>query len=103
MKTFRQVLVCALLAALTGLVVCAMALVRAATMTVSVLPGQVSATREALLGQVQAARTDLLVRSERQVTAMRHDVKPVLDAAPNFLTQGLRRLCSLSVRIRAAA
>jgi hypothetical protein len=74
MRIIRQIFVCALLAALTGLVVCAMALVRAATATVSALPGEISATRAALVSQVQAARTDALARSERQVAALRRDV-----------------------------
>jgi hypothetical protein len=74
MKIIRQLLVCALLAALTGLVVCGIALVRSATATVSAFPGEVSVTRDALVGQVQAARTDLLARSERQVAALRKDV-----------------------------
>jgi hypothetical protein len=74
MKTIRQILVCALLAALTGLAVCAMVLVRAATATVCALPGQVDAARAALVDEVGAARKDVLLRSERQVAALRKDV-----------------------------
>jgi hypothetical protein len=74
MKTIRQIFVCALLAALTGLTVCAMVLVRAATATVSALPGEVDAARAALAGEVGAARKDVLTRSERQVAALRKDV-----------------------------
>jgi hypothetical protein len=131
MKIIRQLFVCALLAALTGLVVCAMALVRAATATVSALPGEVSATRTALVGQIQAARVDVLARSERQVAALRretlaelgeirsaadrrvgdalaradtaldtaerlrHDVKPVLDAAQDTLHNADRTVADL--------
>jgi hypothetical protein len=74
MKILRQICVCALLAALTWLVLCAIALVREATVTVSALPGEVSATRVALVSEVQAARKDVLARSEREVAALRKDV-----------------------------
>jgi hypothetical protein len=74
MELIRQILVCALLAALTGLVVCGALLVRAATATVAALPGEVDATRAALVGEVGAARKELLTRSERQVAALRKDV-----------------------------
>ena len=74
MKIIRQICVCALLAALTGLVVCAIQLVRAATATVSAVPGEVRATRAALVDEIQAARKDVLGRSERQVVALRKDL-----------------------------
>jgi hypothetical protein len=63
-----------LLAALTGLAVCAIQLVRAATAAVSALPVEVGATRAALVDRVQAARRDVLARSERLVAALRKDV-----------------------------
>jgi ABC-type transporter Mla subunit MlaD len=74
MKIIRQICVCVLLAALTGLAVYTIQLVRAATATVSALPGEVKATRAALVNEVQAARKDVLARSERQVTALRKDL-----------------------------
>jgi hypothetical protein len=74
METIRQICVCALLAALTGLAVCAIGLVRAATATVSAVPGEMDATRTAVVGEVRAARVDVLARSERQVAALRRDV-----------------------------
>ncbi|HUI54568.1 MAG TPA: hypothetical protein VLY04_06330 [Bryobacteraceae bacterium] len=74
MKTVQQICVCALLTALTGLVACAIVLVRTATAVVTAIPAEVRATRAALLGEVQAARKDLLWRSERQVAALRRDV-----------------------------
>jgi len=74
MKKIQQVLFCALLAALTALVVYAILLVRATTATVAAIPGEIAATRAAVLHEVQAARKDLLVRSERQLTALRRDV-----------------------------
>jgi hypothetical protein len=74
MRIACQIFVCALLAALTGLAVCAIVLVRAATATVSALPGEVRAARSALVGEVKAARQDVLMRSERQVAALRKDV-----------------------------
>jgi len=73
MKIILQICVCALLAALTGLVVCTIALVRAATATVVALPGEVIATRDTLVDEVRAARRDVLSRSERQVVALRKD------------------------------
>ena len=74
MKTISQICVCALLTALTGLAVCAIELVRTTMATVSALPGEVSATRAALVNEVRAARQDVLLRSERQVSALRRDV-----------------------------
>ncbi|MGA9622987.1 MAG: hypothetical protein WBL65_08610 [Bryobacteraceae bacterium] len=85
MKTFQQILVCALLSALTALVVCTILLLRAATATVAAIPGEVEATRRELIGvveatrkdltaQVESARQDVLARSERQSAALRTDV-----------------------------
>ena len=74
MKIILQICVCALLAASTGLVVCTIELVRSATVTVSALPAEVIATRAALVDEVRAARKDALVRSERQVAALRKDL-----------------------------
>jgi len=74
MKIIRQVCVCALLVALTGLVACAIQLVRVATAEVSALPEEVNAARAAVLCEVQAARQDVLVRSERQVSALRKEM-----------------------------
>jgi len=74
MKTLYRLFLCALLAALTGLAVCAIVLVRAATAAVATLPSEAAATRAALLAEVQAARRDLLQRSERQIAALRRDV-----------------------------
>jgi len=85
MKTFQQILVCAFLAALTVLVVCAILLLRAATATVAAVPGEIEATRRELIGvveaarkdltaQVESARQDVLTRSERQSAALRTEV-----------------------------
>jgi hypothetical protein len=74
MKIILQIFVCALLAALTGLAVCAIQLVRTTMATVSALPGEVSATRAALVDEVRAARMDVLSRSERQASALRQEV-----------------------------
>src|SRR5580700_5063083 len=78
MKIILQLCCCVLLAALTGLVVSAIELVRATTATVSALPGEIGveigATRTALVDEVRSARTDVLARSERQVAALRKDV-----------------------------
>src|ERR1039458_3913317 len=85
MKTLKQICVCALLTALTGLVVCAIVLVRTATGTMAVIPGQIDVTRAALVGEIAAGRQDLihqvadsrhdlLVRTERQAAALREGV-----------------------------
>jgi len=82
MKTIQQVLLCALLAALTTLAVAATLFVRAATATVAAVPPEIRLTRAALLQQVDAARQDLsrqvaaartaaLALSDRQATAFR--------------------------------
>ena len=73
MKTILQICGCALLAALTGLVLYAVQFVRVATATVSALPYEVSDTRAALVDEVRAARKDIAARSERQVAALRKD------------------------------
>jgi hypothetical protein len=85
MKTLQQVCVCAFLTALTGLVVCAIVLVRTATGTVAAIPGQMDATRAALAGEIAAVRRDvihqvadsrhdLLERTERQAASLREGV-----------------------------
>lgn len=79
MKIILQICVCALLATLTGLAVCAIELVRTATAAVSALPDEVTATRVALLNEVRAARQDVLARSERQLAAMRKDALSEVD------------------------
>jgi hypothetical protein len=74
MKIILQLFVCALLAALTGLAFSTIELVRAATATVSALPGEIGVTRAALVDEVRSARKDVVSRSDRQVTALRKDV-----------------------------
>jgi len=82
MKMVRQLLICALLAALTALAVSAALFVRAATATVAAVPAEIRATRAALVGEADAARQDLtrqlaatraaaLALSDRQATAFR--------------------------------
>ena len=77
-QRLKLALVCALLAALTGVAVQAILLLRAATVATRALPGAVSdelrVTRVALLNQVTAARKDILTRTERQVAGLRTDV-----------------------------
>ncbi|MGA3016519.1 MAG: hypothetical protein ABSF62_05315 [Bryobacteraceae bacterium] len=100
MKTLQQICVCALLTALTGLVVCAIALVRTASGTVAAIPSQIDATRAALVGEIAAARHDvihqvadsrhdLLVRTERQAAALREGV---LSEAGRFRQDADRRV-----------
>jgi len=59
MKTVQQVLVCALLAALTALAVAATIFVRAATATVAAVPAEIRLTRAALMQEAGVARQDL--------------------------------------------
>ncbi len=88
-QRLRLALVCALLAAVTGVAIQAILLLHAATeatralmgtvvgevqATQTALVGQVAAARADLTGQVAAARGDLLARTERQVAALRIDV-----------------------------
>ncbi len=73
MKTIQQVLLCALLAALTALAGYAAILIHTATLAVAAVPQEFALTRSELLAEARAARRDLLARTERQVTGMRGD------------------------------
>jgi hypothetical protein len=73
MKTLQQVLLCAFLTALTALAGYTALLIHAATQTVAALPAEFAATRSALVQEIRAARSDLLIRSERQIAALRKD------------------------------
>jgi hypothetical protein len=80
MGTFKTVLVCVLLAALTVLAIYAVLLVRATTATVSAIPGEIAATRMALIGEIAGARRDLNVLAKgtqddlnSQMTALRKE------------------------------
>ena len=85
MQTLRTALTCVLLAALIAVAVSAFLLLHTAAAVVADVPGEIQATRAALVteiqatrgdltGQVQSAREDLLGRTERQVIALRGDV-----------------------------
>jgi hypothetical protein len=89
MQRLKLALSCALLAAVTGVAVQAILLLRAATVATLALPGavsgalratrtdlvgQVAAARKDLAGQIEASRMDLLERTERQLAALRGDV-----------------------------
>lgn len=85
MRTVREFLVCALLGSGALAAVEAALLMSAVRRSVSALPEQVALTRTALTAeaeaarkdldeQIAAARGDLLVRSERQVDLVRHDL-----------------------------
>jgi hypothetical protein len=91
MKTVRQFITCALMAAGTFLAVEAALLTRAAIRTVAALPEQIALTRNALVGevaathkdldeQIAAARVDVLARSERQADRLRRDLFAETDA-----------------------
>jgi hypothetical protein len=87
MKTLQQICVCALLSALTGLVMCAIVLVRTATGTVAAIPGQMDATRAALAAEIQAARHDVI----RQVADSRHDLLERTERQAAALREGVLR------------
>jgi hypothetical protein len=99
MKIIRQVCVCALLAALTGLMLCAIQLVRTATAAVSALPLELAATRAALVDEVAAARRGVLALSERQMTAFRKDT---ISEAGAFRQTADRRIGDTLARADAA-
>lgn len=71
MRLIRDVLTCALLAVLIAAAVYGILLIRAVEKTVAAVPAEITATRQALIGEVQGARVDVLVRTERQVAALR--------------------------------
>lgn len=85
MHKLKTALICVLLAVLIAVGTSVLLLVRTATAVVAAFPGEVQATRAALIDQIQAtrsdltnevasAREDLLGRTERQVSALRGDV-----------------------------
>lgn len=80
MKTVQQLFVCALLAALTGVAVSAIYLLRVATATVAALPGEAMAARQDLHQQLTSARRDLLLRTDRQLSGLRRDVMAEAEA-----------------------
>ena len=73
MRYVRDVLVCVLLAVLIALAVYGILFMRAAAETVTAVPAEIAATRAALIGEVRGARVDVLVRTERQVAALRKE------------------------------
>jgi hypothetical protein len=73
MKTIQQVLTCAFLAALTAVAVYTAMLIHTAAQVVAAIPGEIAATRTELLQEARATRRDVLVRTERQVAALRTD------------------------------
>jgi len=73
MKTVQQVLLCALLTALTALAAYTAMLIHAATLVVAAVPKEIMETRSEFLQEARAPRRDVLVRTERQVAAIRGD------------------------------
>ena len=73
MKTVQQVLLCALLTALTALAGYTAMLIHTATLAVAAIPREITETRSELLQEARAARRDVLARTERQVAAIRND------------------------------
>lgn len=85
MKTIQGVLLCTLLAAMTVLVGYTILLVRSVAAVTAAIPSEIDCTRVALVAQIESTRRDLnqqvtaarqevLVRTERQATALRMDV-----------------------------
>jgi hypothetical protein len=68
-------LACALLAALTGVAIQGLFLLRAATYAAEALPGEVPATRAALVGEIDATRLQI----EDQVEAARKETLALVD------------------------
>jgi hypothetical protein len=110
LQRLKLALSCALLLALTGLVVQTIVLLRAAAESVRGLPSAVSteltATRTALTNQVDAARRDLsgqvanargdlFVRTERQLDALREasqaEIRHAVDTADGTVQEAVRR------------
>jgi hypothetical protein len=100
MKTIHGVLLCILLAAMTVLVGYAILLVRTVTAVTAAIPSEIDCTRVALVAQIEgtrrdlnqqvtAARQEVLVRTERQATALRTDV---MAQAAGFRETADRRL-----------
>lgn len=85
MKTVQQVLLCALLAALSTLAVAATLFVRAGTATVAAVPAEIRLTRAALLQQADAARQDLT----RQVAAARIAALAITDRQATAFRTGI--------------
>jgi len=79
MKRVQQILVSALLAALIVLAIWAILLVRAATAAVAALPGEMHELRTDVTKELTTARRDVVSRSDRQVTALRHDLTREID------------------------
>lgn len=113
-QRLRLALCCSLLAALTGVAVQAYLLLCAATRATAALPAAVSAeiglTRTALVAQVAGARADLtaqvaaarrdvLVRTERQVAAVRTDV---MDQVAQIRVTADRRIGDSLARVDTA-
>ncbi len=73
MKTVQQVLLCALLTALTVLAGYTAILIHVTTLTVAAIPREIAETRSELLREARATRRDVLVRTERQMAAIRVD------------------------------
>jgi hypothetical protein len=114
LERLRVALVCALLAGGVGVAIQAILLLDAATQAVRGVPaavsvelagtredlvGQVAAARVALAGQVAAARQDFLVRTERQVAALRADV---MCQAAEIRTAADRRMGDSLARVDTA-
>jgi hypothetical protein len=110
MKTIQQTLECILWGAVASLAVYSVLLVRAATGSVAALPNEIQTTRSALIGeiaatrvdlmrQIAASRGDLLVLTEREADALRHDLMTQTTAV---LTTADRRLGDTLSRVDTA-
>jgi ABC-type transporter Mla subunit MlaD len=74
MTTFRQILMCTLLAALTAVAIFAGLLLHAAAVTVAAVPGEIAATRSALIDQVAALRVDAFTEIDAQANELRGEL-----------------------------
>jgi hypothetical protein len=74
MKILRSILVCTLLASLTGASIYACLLLHATAVTIAAVPGEIAITRSALITQVQLARVESLSEIDKQADGLRAEL-----------------------------
>lgn len=79
MQNLKNILAAALLTALAAVAVYSCVLVRTATRALAEIPAQIQGARADLNRQLTATRRDLLVRADRQASALRSDTLAEID------------------------
>ena len=96
MRQLRTALVCALLAAFTGVAVQALLLLHAATVATRALPvavsGELAATRVALVTELRCTRTELLAAANAQADAAQEKVDRALSILDRRTGDALARV-----------